>query len=308
MNRVIDISVDGRHLSRVRGFLLISEDHAEIARVPFDDIGAIIVHAHGVTYTNSLLVELANRGVIFVLCGPNHFPIAYITALEGNQTQSGRMSDQIAAPVPLQKQLWRQIVVHKIQMQSATLAAFDIPDKRLEMLSRAVKSGDPSNIEAQAARHYWPLLLGTEFRRDRGAEDANSLLNYGYTILRAAVARSVVAVGLLPSLGIHHKSRINSFALADDLIEPFRPLVDVAVKKLVINKHTTVEPVTKRALAAVLDFDIPMGDKTSPVKAAIATLCHSVVTSYAARKPNLIFPNLPSPTTLSALGVVDDNS
>ena len=195
MNRVIDITVDGRHLSRLRGFLLISEDYAEIARVPLDDIGAIIVHAHGLTYTNSLLVELAKRGTIVVLCGQNHFPIAYIAAIEGNQTQSGRQSDQISASVPLQKQLWRQIVVHKIQMQAAVLAAFDIPDNRLNMLSRQVKSGDPSNIEAQAARHYWPLLLGPAFRRDRGAEDANTLLNYGYTILRAAVARSVVATG-----------------------------------------------------------------------------------------------------------------
>ena len=308
MNRIIDISVDGRHLSRLRGFLLISDGHAEIARVPLDDIGAIIVHAHGVTYTNSLLVELANRGVIVVLCGPNHFPIAHITALAGNQTQSGRMSDQIAAPVPLQKQLWRQIVIHKIQMQSATLAAFDIPHNRLDMLSRGVKSGDPSNTEAQTARHYWPLLLGAEFRRDRGAEDANALLNYGYTILRATVARSVVATGLLPSLGIHHKSRVNSFALADDLIEPFRPLVDAAVKRLVTNGHSTVDSVTKRALAAVLDYDIQLGDTKSPVKTAIATLCHSLVTSYATRKPSLIFPNRPSPAALSVLGVDDDNS
>lgn len=113
MNRVIDISTDGRHLSLLRGFLVITQDHAEIARVPLDDIGAIIVHALGVMYTNSLLVELTKRGAIVVLCGPNYFPIAYIAALEGNQTQSGRITDQIGASVPLQKQLWRQNVDHE---------------------------------------------------------------------------------------------------------------------------------------------------------------------------------------------------
>lgn len=309
MNRVIDISVDGRHLSLFRGFLVISEQHNEIARVALDDIGAIIVHAHGVTYTNSLLVELANRGVIVVLCAANHFPIAYIMAVEGNHTQSGRMADQIGASLPLQKQLWRQIVIHKIRMQASTLSAFGIACDRLNMLARDVKSGDPSNIEAQAARHYWPLLLGSDFRRDRSAEDANALLNYGYTVLRAAVARSIVATGLIPSLGIHHKSQVNAFALADDdLIEPFRPLVDVTVRRLVTNGHTTVSPETKRALAALLDFDVNLGTTRSPVKTAIATLCNSLVTSYANRKAKLIFLNPPDPISLSALGVVDDHS
>lgn len=308
MNRVIDISVDGRHLSLFRGFLVISEQHNEIARVALDDIGAIIVHAHGVTYTNSLLVELANRGVIVVLCAANHFPIAYIMAVEGNHTQSGRMADQIGASLPLQKQLWRQIVIHKIRMQASTLSAFGIACDRLNMLARDVKSGDPSNIEAQAARHYWPLLLGSDFRRDRSAEDANALLNYGYTVLRAAVTRSIVATGLIPSLGIHHKSQVNAFALADDLIEPFRPLVDVTVRRLVTNGHTTVSPETKRALAALLDFDVNLGTTRSPVKTAIATLCNSLVTSYANRKAKLIFLNPPDPISLSALGVVDDHS
>ena len=308
MNKVIDISVDGRHLSRLRGFLVISEEHNELARVALDDIGAIIVHTHGVTYTNSLLVELAKRGVIVVLCAANHFPIAYLTAIEGNHTQSGRMADQIGASLPLQKQLWRQIVVHKIRMQASTLSAFGTACDRLNMLARDVKSGDPSNIEAQAARHYWPLLLGSDFRRDRSAEDANALLNYGYTVLRAAVARSIVATGLIPSLGIHHKSQVNAFALADDLIEPFRPLVDVTVRRLVTNGHTTVSPETKRALAALLDFDVNLGTTRSHVKTAIASLCNSLVTSYANRKAKLVFLNPPDPISLSALGVIHDNS
>lgn len=308
MNRLIDISSDNKHLSRSRGFLIISEERAELARIPLDDIFAIIIHAHGVTYSNSLLVELARRGAIAVLCGANHFPIAYLAAIDGHHAQSGRISDQIAATKPLNKQLWRQLVVQKVKMQAAVLSACNVSDARLNMLSREIKSGDPSNIEAQAARHYWPKLMGDEFRRDRNADDANGLLNYGYTVLRAAVARAVIATGLHPSLGIHHTSRVNAFALADDLIEPFRPFVDYTVQSLLDHGHTSVDPTSKRALSAILDYDVNLGDNRSPISTAIKTLCTSLVSSYAERKAALTFPLLPSPADLAALGGEYDNS
>lgn len=306
MNRIIDIANDGYHLARQRGFLTLSHDHTEMARVALDDIAAIIVHAHGVTYSNSLLVELASRGSILVLCGANHFPMAYLGAISGHHAQSKRTTDQIRATRPLIKQLWKIIVTHKIQMQSAALNATGQPDHRLNILARDVKSGDPTNIEAQAARHYWSRMMGPEFTRDRDADGANAMLNYGYTVLRAAVARAVIAAGLHPAIGIHHHSQINSFALADDLIEPFRPLIDYTVKSLIDHGTTSVDANAKRALAAVLDFDLKLDDTRSPVTTAIQSLCLSLVTSYAGGRAHLNLPAIPPPIDFAQLGGLNE--
>ena len=181
MDRIVDIATDKRHLSRYRGFLIVSEDHAELGRVPLDDILAIVVHANGVTYSNSLLAELARRGALVVICGANHAPLAMITPVEGHHAQAGRIQAQWNAKQPLLKQVWKTLIIAKIKMQAETLAAFCQHDQRLNHLATRVKSGDPENIEAQAARHYWPRLMGQEFRRDRQSAGANGLLNYGYT-------------------------------------------------------------------------------------------------------------------------------
>ena len=133
------------------------------------------------------------------------------------------MRAQWQAKAPLLKRAWKQIIISKVRMQARVLAVFGQPNARLNQLARKVTSGDNTNIEAQAARYYWPLVLGKEFRRDRMGPGANSLLNYGYTVLRAVAARSVVAAGMHPTIGIHHSNRGNAFALADDIVEPFRP-------------------------------------------------------------------------------------
>lgn len=308
MNRIIDISQDGYHLARYRGFMKFSKDNKEIARIALDDIAAIIVHSHGVTYSNSLLIELANRGTILVLCGSNHFPIGYLGAINGHHAQSRRIRDQISAKVPLKKQLWRQLVIQKIKMQGSMLKAQNLDSKRLEMLARQVKSGDPSNIEAQAARYYWSRLMWKGFRRDRGEVGANAMLNYGYTVLRAAVARAIIAAGFHPSIGIHHKNQTNGFVLADDLIEPFRPIVDYSVKSLLNHGLNEINPDSKRALTSILEFDLNVSGSRSPVTTAIKLLCQSLVSSYASGKPQLVFADIPSPIELTALGLGSANS
>lgn len=307
MSRIIDISQDGYHLSRYRGFMKFSKDNKEIARIALDDIAAIIVHSHGITYSNSLLIELANRGTILVLCGSNHFPIGYLGAINGHHAQSRRIRDQISAKVPLKKQLWRQLVIQKIKMQGSMLKAQNLESKRLEMLARQVKSGDPSNIEAQAARYYWSRLMWKGFRRDRGEVGANAMLNYGYTVLRAAVARAIIAAGFHPSIGIHHKNQTNGFVLADDLIEPFRPIVDYSVKSLLNHGLNEINPDSKRALTSILEFDLNVSGSRSPVTTAIKLLCQSLVSSYASGKPQLVFADIPSPIELTALGVDSAN-
>lgn len=302
MDRIVDIATDKRHLSRYRGFLIVSEDHAELGRVPLDDILAIIVHANGVTYSNSLLAELARRGALVVICGANHSPLAIITPIDGHHAQAGRIQAQWAAKQPLSKQLWKILVIAKIKMQAAALAAFGQNAERLNHLATRVKSGDPENIEAQAARYYWPLFMGKDFRRERQSAGANGLLNYGYTVLRASVARAIVASGLHPSIGLHHHNKLNAFALADDLMEPFRPLIDCAVLGLIKRGVDEVCPDAKSVLAGLIAVDLHMGETRSPLTTVINTLCFSLAQSFEQGKPSLLLPKPPSPLELISLG------
>lgn len=302
MDQIIDIATDGRHLSRDRGFLKVEEDGIEVGRVPLDQITAVIVHAHGVTWTNSLLVELADRGAMLVLCAANHQPRALLWPLEGHHAQGARMRAQWSAKAPMLKQAWKQVVCAKVRMQAATLAAFGQSAARLEQLSRQIKSGDSSNIEAQAARHYWPLLMGADFRRNPDIPDINALLNYGYTVLRAATSRAIVAAGLHPTIGLHHSNRGNAFALADDLIEPFRPLVDATAYNIARTEGTEVTPGAKQALVRLIALDLPLGGVTSPLSTALGKLATSLALSFENGRLDLALPLPPDPLTFAGLG------
>jgi CRISPR-associated protein Cas1 len=282
MDRIVDIATDGRHLSAYRGFLIVSEREAEIGRVPLDDIAAVIVHAHGITWTSSLITALAERGAPVVLCGTNHAPVAVCLPLEGHHAQNARLRAQWDAGKPLCKQLWKQVVMAKVRWQGAVLAAFDREAGAFEPLARRVGSGDPDNIEAQAARRYWPLLMGADFRREREAGGANSLLNYGYAVLRSLAARSVVAAGLHPSIGIHHANRANAFTLADDLMEPYRPLVDALTRHLLDAGASEVTPDIKRAYARLIAFDLHSGEETTTVSMSVTRLSQGLASAFVA--------------------------
>ena len=302
MDQIIDIATDGRHFSRDRGFLKVEENGVEVGRVPLDQITAVIVHAHGVTWTNSLLVELADRGAMLVLCAANHQPRALLWPLEGHHAQGARMRAQWSAKAPMLKQAWKQVVCAKVRMQAATLAAFGQSAARLEQLSRQIKSGDSSNIEAQAARHYWPLLMGADFRRNPDIPDINALLNYGYTVLRAATSRAIVAAGLHPTIGLHHSNRGNAFALADDLMEPFRPLVDATAYNIARTEGTEVTPEAKQALVRLIALDLPLGGVTSPLSTAMGKLATSLALSFENGRLDLALPLPPDPLTFAGLG------
>ncbi|MGB6087498.1 type II CRISPR-associated endonuclease Cas1, partial [Parvibaculum sp.] len=248
IGRVVEIAADDRHLAVSRGFLTVSSKGEEVGRVPLDDIGVLLAHAHGLTYSNNLMVELAQRGAAVVLCGPNHMPVAWLWPMDGHHVQSLRMRQQLEAGAPLRKRLWQALVRAKIEQQRAVLERLGKPDGAFDLLARKVKSGDPENIEAQAARRYWPLLMGDDFRRDRRSDGANAMLNYGYTVLRAGVARAVTSAGLHPSVGLHHSNRNNPMCLVDDLMEPFRPIVDYMVSRLIVAGKEEVNPETKAVL------------------------------------------------------------
>ena len=302
MDQIVDIATDGRHLSRVRGFLKVSDGNGEIGRIPLDQIAGVIVHAHGTTWSNSLLTELADRGTPVVLCGSNHAPRSVVMPLEGHHAQGARLRAQWHAKVPMLKQAWKKIVVCKIAMQAAALEAMGEVHAPVAILSRKVTSGDPRNVEAQAARYYWPRMMGEDFRRNRKEPDANALLNYGYTVLRAATARAVIAAGLHPTIGLHHSNRGNAFALADDLMEPFRPLVDCTVRGLNARKGCQVDSVAKTSLAGLIALDLPLGGGITPVSVALCKLATSLGQSFETCSLNLALPDPPDALTFAALG------
>lgn len=304
MERIVDIATDGRHLSAHRGFLIVSAEGEEVGRVPLDDVAAVIVHAHGVTWSTNLVVALAERGALMVLCSANHAPVAVCLPLDGHYEQNARIRAQWSAGRPLAKQLWREIVITKVRWQAAVLESRGISGSAFELLSRRVRSGDVDNVEAQAARRYWPLLMGPEFRRDRKGDGLNGMLNYGYTVLRSLLARSVVAAGLHPSIGIHHANRGNAFALADDLVEPFRPLVDVLVAQLRDQGCTEVTPEAKRAFAGLIALDLRGESGTTTVAGAAGRLAQSLARCFETRNTSdLLLPRPLPPIELAKLTV-----
>ncbi len=316
IGRIVEIAEDGRYLSVVRGFLVVSHEGNEIGRVPLDDVAAVIGNAHGLSYSNNLLVELAHRNAPLVLCSQNHSPVAVLWPLEGNYEQSARMDAQLASTRPMSKRLWAAIVKHKLAMQAAVLAAIDKPRAPVAALIRKVRSGDPENIEAQAARRYWPLLLGEDFRRDRDSGGLNGMLNYGYTVLRAATARAVVAAGLHPGIGLHHRNALNPMRLVDDLMEPFRPVIDITVFDLYTRGATEVTPDTKRVLVHALYRDMHTPEGRTPLTACLHRLAVSLAQVFLGSRTTLDLPEArmapaggePNPDALGIPSDVDDRN
>lgn len=290
IGRIIEIAGEGRYLHVKRGFLVVEHRGAEVGRVPLDDIAGLIANAHGLIYSNNLLVALAERACPLVVCGKNHAPAALLWPIEAHHRQGGRMDAQLGASQPLRKRLWKALVQSKLSMQAATLGAYGLPETPLRSLVRKVRSGDPGNMEGVAARRYWPMLLGKSFRRDQSATDINALLNYGYTVLRATVARHLLATGLHPGIPLHHANDLNSMRLVDDLMEPFRPLVDAQVRQLADIGLYEVDPVTKRELALLMSRSIPTPAGLSPIANAIERLCLSLAQVFEGGRADLALP------------------
>ncbi|NOL50836.1 type II CRISPR-associated endonuclease Cas1 [Pelistega suis] len=304
LGRIVEIADNNRHLSVYRGFLVVKAtdgDKKELGRIPCDDICALIVNAYGVSYTNNVLIMLAEKGAPFVLCANNHNAIGMLWPIGGNFEVSKRIDAQINAKLPLKKRLWAELIKNKIAQQANVLRAIEVPDKPLSALVSKVRSGDPDNVEAQAARRYWTLLFGKDFRRDRRGEGANALLNYGYTILRATVARAVIAAGLHPSIGIHHSNASNPMRLVDDLIEPFRPYVDYQVYQLLQEGVNDVNPDSKRQLARLMYEDLVTEAGMVPITVCAQKLAVSLAQVYLGEREKLELPLIGAPIILGAI-------
>jgi CRISP-associated protein Cas1 len=298
LGRIVEIADDRRHLSVHRGFMVVQDtegERKELGQVPLDDIAAVIANAHGLSYTNNLLVALAERGAPFVLCAANHNAVGMLLPIEGNFEQAKRIEAQIAATRPTHKRLWAAVVRSKLEQQAAALEATGAPTAPLTALTSKVRSGDPENLEAQGARRYWGLLFGSEFRRDQNASGTNAMLNYGYTVLRAATARAVIAAGLHPSIGLHHSHDNNAMRLVDDLMEPFRPVIDLRVWLLRRGGELEVTPESKRALVRTLYDDMQTSAGATPVSVCAQCLAVSLAQVYLGEreKLDLPYPGLP---------------
>jgi CRISPR-associated protein Cas1 len=247
------------------------KDTDQVVTRPIEDIGVVIVENQMVRMTVPLLNVLAENNVAVVLCDGHAMPKSMLMTLEGNETLQEAYRFQLEASQPVKKQAWKQIVESKIKNQSALLTKLGKEGEVLKPYYMNVKSADSDNREGAAARAYWPLLFGPSFRRSRDGEAPNSFLNYGYTILRAAVARALLGSGLYPAFGIFHRNRYNAFPLADDVMEPYRPFVDeIAYHLYMDGSHSDLTSEVKLELQKVLFCDVAMGRVTRPLEVAIS--------------------------------------
>lgn len=303
IGRIVEVADDRRHLFMSRGFMVVQDtegERKELGQVPLDDIAAVIANAHGLSYTNNLLVALAERGSPFVLCAANHNAVGMLLPIDGNHDQGRRIDAQLDATKPTTKRLWAEVVRSKLEQQAAALEAVGSSTAPLTALIGKVRSGDPDNIEAQAARRYWGLLFGSAFRRDQDAGGTNAMLNYGYTVLRAATARAVIAAGLHPTLGLHHSNDSNPMRLVDDLMEPFRPIIDLKIWQLHRNGEAEITPESKRAIVRTLYDDMQSDTGSTPVMVSIQTLATSLAQVYVGERDKLDLPLPGLPLALAA--------
>jgi CRISPR-associated protein Cas1 len=290
IGRIVEVAGQGRYLHADRGFLVAERNGAELGRVPLDDVAALIATAHGAVMSRHLLSALAERGAPVVICGRDQMPRAVLWPLRGHHLQGRRLDAQLGVGKPLRKRLWRDLVRAKLSMQAAALGAYGLPEAPLRALVSKVRSGDAGNLEGVGARRYWSLLLGKDFRRDRAANGINGQLNYGYTVLRATVARHLVATGLHPGLPLHHANDGNAMRLVDDLMEPFRPCVDALVRQRVDLGLYDVDAVAKRELALLMTRPIRTKEGASPLAIAIERLCLSLAQVYEGERKDLALP------------------
>ena len=299
IKRTIEISREPAHLSLRLGQLVLEREHQPVSTIPCEDLGMVVVDHPQVSYTHSALAALVEHDAVVVICGKNHLPAGLLLPMTDHSEVVWRLHDQIAVSKPLRKQLWRQIVQAKIRAQANNLSAGSPERTRLLELARSVRSGDLTNHEAQAARVFWSAWLADDertqqrspFRRNADGEDEiNVLLNYGYSILRAAVARAIVMAGLHPAFGLQHCNRSNLFCLADDLMEPLRPLVDARVRELVRLIKTEVSPITKAALLQLLIQEATTGSEAGPLMVTLHRYVASLVKCYAGESEQLEIP------------------
>lgn len=270
--------------------------HSGNNTVPIEDVGLVVLDSKQITITHGLLNALLQNKAIVVSCDESHHPIGMMHSLDAHSEQTKRMAAQVESSEPLRKNLWQQTVAQKLLNQTDVLRKRSRPYEPVYRWSREVKSGDPENLEGRGAAHYWGHLFDNSpmFIRDRNGDCPNAWLNYGYAVLRATMARAIVGAGLLPSLGIHHRNKYNAYCLADDLMEPYRPVVDVAVCQLLekIGPSGEINKEVKQTLLSVPSQDVLIQGEKSPVMVAMQKTAVSLVKCYLGEVRQIQHPSL----------------
>ncbi len=272
------------------------KDSDEEKSAAIEDIALVVLDHPQITVTQSLMSKLLDNNVALITCNDSHMPTGLFYNLCGHTLQSQKFKHQLDASVPLKKQLWQDTIIAKIQNQAALLKLERIPLGPMLTFAKEVKSGDAENHEAMAASYYWKHLFPDflQFTRHREGEPPNNLLNYGYAILRALVARSLVGSGLMPTLGIKHKNQYNAYCLADDIMEPYRPFVDKIVCRLVMMNGQFLElgQSMKKELLALTGVDVTIGGQTSPLMNAVQRTTASLAASFESGGRIVLYPTL----------------
>lgn len=279
--------------ARHKQLVIFSKETQEETLVPIEDIGFVIVENALVSLTIPLINELTDNNCALIFCNEKHLPFSMTMPLDCNEIQSQLFSAQINAKLPVKKNCWKQIVEYKIKNQGLVLKKYDLDFTRLVDFSKCVKSGDPTNMESQAAKLYWDNLFGKKWCRDRFGDFPNNYLNYGYAILRAATARALVGSGLLPTLGIHHHNKYNAYCLADDLMEPYRPFIDDEVIEYISTNPDEKELGLefKKRILQVLVRDVKMGNLTRPMMVALSMTSSSLANALSNESEKLKLPD-----------------
>ncbi len=273
------------------------EDNNEKS-VPIEDIGVVVLDHYQISITQKVFESLLNNNAAIITCNSSHLPHGLLLNLDGNTIQTERFREQINVSEPLKKRLWQQTIVSKIENQAKVLEIRDIKSDNMLYWAKSVKSGDSENHEARAAAYYWDKIFPNldYFYRGRYEDPPNNLLNYGYAILRAVVARALVSSGLLPSLGIHHRNKYNAYCLADDIMEPYRPFVDKLVCDIVDNRDKYGDfELTKEIKAILLNIpvlDIKINGRKSPLMVGVSQTTASLYKCFEGSLRKIIYPEM----------------
>lgn len=298
MNRIVEVASDNVHLSLTRGFMKLSRKGEEIGRVGFPDIGAVIIRGHGSSVSLNLIARLASENIPVILCGSDQAPASIVWPVQGHHAQGHIIDAQASLSRPQKKRLWQALVQAKIKAQAGVLSAQGYVATDLYEIASRVRSGDPDNQEAFGARRYWPRLMkpiDPDFTRDTDGTKYNGWLNYGYAVLRAGAARGILAAGLHPSLSIHHESRGEALRLASDIMEPFRPYVDLIVARLAreLSDKDDVDLTSERKtqIVMVLSLDLVGPYGASPLQTCLDRLCQSFAAICQGHRRSLELPD-----------------
>ena len=273
-----------------RQLVVLNVESGEENKIPIEDIGMVVLEIQMSSITVPVFVSLIENNASVVLCDSKHMPCSILWALDSNTTQAEAYRSQTEMHDSLRNRLWKQIVEAKIRNQSLLLSEFGKDGARLKPFYMNVKNGDSSNREGAAANIYWDELFGTSFTRGRHDDIVNTLLNYGYSVLRAAMARAIMCSGLFPAFGIFHKNRYNAFPLADDLMEPYRPYVDQVVVRLLQEGVTTLDRTAKCAHVCIMQNDTKIADTIKPLALALSVTTASFRRCAERKDKDLVLP------------------